>query len=178
MGLIGKIAKGLKGSAGGLLGGAISAVGGSLAARARNQGYNDYIKMYQNRMQQVKDHRDNLYYQDPSQSAENQVAVTNAQKVLDNATENAKNTNIVSGGSDEAVALSKQAAQEQVGNIIQQAAVQGAQNKENVWNTADSQIDTMTNYIAAAKKEKALSTAQGITDATGALAGAASKLPI
>lgn len=178
MGLIGKIAKGLKGSVGGLLGGAITAVGGSLAARARNQGYNEFIKMYQNRMQQVKDHRDNLYYQDPTQSAENQVAVTNAQKVLDNATETAKNTNIVSGGSDEAVALSKQAAQEQVGNIMQQAAVQGAQNKENVWNTADSQIDTMTNYIAAAKKEKALSTAQGITDATGALAGAASKLPI
>lgn len=178
MGIIGKIAKGLKGSAGGLLGGAITAVGGSLAARARNQGYNDFIKMYQNRMQQVKDHRDNLYYEDPTQSAENQVAVTNAQKVLDNATETAKNTNIVSGGSDEAVALSKQAAQEQVGNIMQQAAVQGAQTKENVWNTADSQIDTMTNYIAAAKKEKALSTAQGITDATGALAGAASKLPI
>lgn len=178
MGLIGKIAKGLKGSAGGLLGGAITAVGGSLAARARNQGYNEFIKMYQNRMQQVKDHRDNLYYQDPTQSAENQVAVTNAQKVLDNATETAKNTNIVSGGSDEAVALSKQAAQEQVGNIMLQAAVQGAQTKENVWNTADSQIDTMTNYIAAAKKEKALSTAQGITDATGALAGAASKLPI
>lgn len=178
MGLIGKIAKGLKGSAGGLLGGAITAVGGSLAARARNQGYNDFIKMYQNRMQQVKDHRDNLYYQDPTQSAENQVAVTNAQKVLDNATATAKNTNIVSGGSDEAVALSKQAAQEQVGNIMQQAAVQGAQTKENVWNTADSQIDTMTNYIAAAKKEKALSTAQGITDATSALAGASSKLPI
>jgi hypothetical protein len=178
MGIIGKIAKGLKGSAGGLLGGAITAVGGSLAARARNQGYNDFIKMYQNRMQQVKDHRDNLYYQDPTQSAENQVAVTNAQKVLDNATETAKNTNIVSGGSDEAVALSKQAAQEQVGNIMQQAAVQGAQTKENVWNTADSQIDTMTNYIAAAKKEKALSTAQGITDAAGGLAGAASKLPI
>ena len=178
MGLIGKIAKGLKGSAGGLLGGGISAVGGTLAAKARNKGYNDYINMFQDRMQQVKDHHDNLYYQDPTQSAENQVAVTNAQKVLDNATATAKNTNIVSGGSDEAVALSKQAAQEQVGNIMQQAAVQGAQTKENVWNTADSQIDQMTNYIATAKKEKALSTAQGITDATGALAGAASKLPI
>lgn len=178
MGLIGKIAKGLKGSAGGLLGGAITAVGGSLAARARNQGYNEFIKMYQNRMQQVKDHRDNLYYQDPTQSAENQVAVTNAQKVLDNATETAKNTNIVSGGSDEAVALSKQAAQEQVSKIMQEAAVQGAQTKENVWNGADSQIDAMTNYIATAKKEKALSTAQGITDAAGGLAGAASKLPI
>ena len=130
------------------------------------------------RMQQVKDHRDNLYYQDPTQSAENQVAVTNAQKVLDNATATAKNTNIVSGGSDEAVALSKQAAQEQVGKMMQEAAVQGAQTKENVWNTTDSQIDQMTNYIATAKKEKALSTAQGITDAAGGLAGAASKLPI
>ena len=140
MGLIGSIA-----------GGVTSAVGGALAAKARNKGYNEYIKMFQDRMQQVKDHRDNLYYQDPTQSAENQVAVTNAQKVLDNATQTAKNTNIVSGGSDEAVALSKQ---------------------------ADSQIDQMTNYIATAKKEKALSTAQGITDAAGGLAGAASKLPI
>lgn len=167
MGIIGSIA-----------GGVTSAVGGALAAKARNKGYNDYIKMFQDRMQQVKDHRDNLYYQDPTQSAENQVAVTNAQKVLDNATATAKNTNIVSGGSDEAVALSKQAAQEQVGKIMQEAAVQGAQTKENVWNGADSKIDAMTNYIATAKKEKALSTAQGITDAAGGLAGAASKLPI
>lgn len=167
MGIIGSIAGGLT-----------SAVGGALAAKARNKGYNDYINMFQDRMQQVKDHRDNLYYQDPTQSAENQVAVTNVQKVLDNATATAKNTNIVSGGSDEAVALSKQAAQEQVGKIMQEAAVQGAQTKENVWNTADEQIDQMTNYIATAKKEKALSTAQGITDAAGGLAGAASKLPI
>lgn len=162
---------------GSIVGGLTSAAGGSLAAKARNKGYNEYIKMFQDRMQQVKDHRDNLYYQDPTQSAENQVAVTNAQKVLDNATATAKNTNIVSGGSDEAVAFSKQAAQEQVGKMMQEAAGQGAQTKENVWNTADSQIDQMTNYIATAKKEKALGTAKGITDAAGGLAGAASALP-
>lgn len=166
MGLIGSIA-----------GGVTSAVGGALAAKARNKGYNDYINMFQDRMQQVKDHRDNLYYQDPTQTAENQAAVTNAQKVLDNATQTAKNTNIVSGGSDESAALSKQAAQDQVGKMMQDAAVQGAQQKENTWNNADSQIDTFTNYIATAKKEKALSTAQGITDATSGLANAASKLP-
>lgn len=167
MGLIGSIAGGLT-----------SAVGGALAAKARNKGYNDYIQMFNDRMQQVKDHRDNLYYQDPTQSAENQVAVTNAQKVLDNATQTARNTNIVSGGTDEAVALSKQAAQEQVGKMMQEAAIQGAQTKENVWNGADSQIDAMTNYIATAKRDKGLSKAQGITDAASGLAGAASKLPI
>ena len=56
--------------------------------------------------------------------------------------------------------------------------MQGAQTKENVWNTGDSQIDAMTNYISSAKKEKALSTAQNITDATSGLASAASMLPI
>jgi hypothetical protein len=178
MGLIGKIAKGLTGSVGGILGGVTSAAGGLMAAKARNKGYDQYIQMYQDRLQQVKDHRDNLYYQDPTQTAENQVAVTNAQQVLDNATQKARNTNIVSGGTDEAVALSKQAAQEQVGKMMQEAAVQGAQTKENVWHSSDSQIDQMTNYIATAKKKKALSTAQGITDAAGGLAGAASKLPI
>ena len=178
MGLIGKIAKGLTGSVGGILGGVATAAGGLMAAKARNKGYDQYIQMYQDRLQQVKDHRDNLYYQDPTQTAENQVAVTNAQKVLDNATQTVKNTNIVSGGTDEAVALSKQAAQEQMGKMMQEAAVQGAQTKENVWNTADSQIDQMTNYIATAKRDKGLSTAQGITDAAGGLAGAASKLPI
>jgi hypothetical protein len=167
MGLIGKIA-----------GVATSAFGGALAAKARNKGYDDYIQMFNDRMQQVKDHRDNLYYQDPTQTAENQVAVTNAQKVLDNATQTAKNTNIVTGGSEEAVALSKQAAQEQVGKMMQEAAVQGAQTKDNVWNTADSQVNAMTNYIATAKKEKALSTAQDITKATNGLVGAASELPI
>lgn len=178
MGLIGKIAKGLSGSVGGILGGAATAAGGLLAAKARNKGFDQYIQTYQDRLQQVKDHRDNLYYQDPTQTAENQVAVTNAQKVLDNATQTAKNTNIVTGGSEEAVALSKQAAQEQVGKMMQEAAIQGAQAKENVWNTADSQVNAMTNYIATAKKEKGLSTAKGITDATSGLAGAASALPI
>lgn len=178
MGLIGKIAKGLSGSVGGILGGAATAAGGLLAAKARNKGFEQYIQTYQDRLQQVKDHRDNLYYQDPTQTAENQVAVTNAQKVLDNATQTAKNTNIVTGGSEEAVALSKQAAQEQVGKMMQEAAVQGAQTKDNVWNTADSQVNAMTNYIATAKKEKGLSTAKGITDATSGLAGAASALPI
>lgn len=167
MGLIGSIA-----------GGVTSVAGGVLASKARNKGYDQYISMFQDRMQQVKDHRDNIYYQDPTQTAENQVAVTNAQKVLDNATQTAKNTNIVSGGSDESVAMSKQAAQEQVGKMMQNAAVQGAQTKENVWNQADQQIDAFTNYIASAKKEKALGNAQAISQAASGLASAANSLPV
>lgn len=178
MGLISKITGALKGSVGTIAGGAINAIGQGMAANAMNKGYNQYIQTFEDRMQQVKDHRDNMYYQDPTQTAENQAAVTNAQKVLDKATETAKNTNIVSGGSDEAVALSKQAAQEQVGKIMQDAAAQGAQQKENVWNNADSQIDQMTNYIASAKRDKALGKAQAISQAASGLGQAAGELPI
>ena len=85
MGLIGSIA-----------GGVTSAVGGALAAKKQNAAYNEYIKTFENRMQQVKDHRDNLYYQDPTQTAENQVAVTNAQKVLDDATQIQRQYNVKS----------------------------------------------------------------------------------
>ena len=166
MGLIGSIAGGLT-----------SIAGSALSAKAQNRAYDQYIKDYQNRLQEVKDHRDNLYYQDPTQTAENQVAVTNAKKVLDNATQTAKNTNIVSGGSDESVALSKQAAQEQVGNMMQNAALQGAQQKENTWNTADQQINTFTNYIATAKKEKGLGQAKAIQNAASGLASAANSMP-
>lgn len=160
---------------GSIVGGVTSLAGGALAAKSANKGYNQYIQTFQDRLQQVKDHRDNLYYQDPTQSAENQVAVTNAQKVLDNATQNAKNTNIVSGGTDEAVALSKQAAQEQVGKMMQDAAVQNAQQKENVWNTADAKVDAMTNYIASAKRDKGLGQAKEITAATSGLGTAFNK---
>lgn len=166
MGMIGSIAAG-----------ATSAIGSAFAAKAANKGYNEYIKDFETRMQQVKDHRDNLYYQDPTQTAENQVAVTNAQKVLDSSTKQAQGTNVVTGGSDEAVAMSKQAAQEQVGKIMQDAAVTGAQNKENTWNNADKQIDTFTNYIATAKKEKALAQAGAIGSATAGLAQSANSLP-
>ena len=162
---------------GSIAGGLTSAVGGILSASKMNKTYDQVIKAYQNRMQDVKDHRDALYYQDPTQSAENQVAVTNAQKVLDEATEKARGANAVTGGSDESVALSKQAAQEQVGKMMQDAAVQGAQSKENVWNNADSQIGKMTEYIASTQKEKGLGQAKAISQAAGGLASAANSLP-
>lgn len=166
------------GMIGSIVGGVTSLAGNVLSAKAANRGYNQYIKMFQDRMQQVKDHRDTVYYQDPTQTAENQAALSNAQKVLDKATQTAKNTNIVSGGSDESVAMSKQAAQEQVGKMMQDAAVQGAQTKENAWNQADQQIDAFTNYIASAKKEKGLNNAQAISQSSGELASAANNLPV
>ena len=162
---------------GSIVGGATSLVGGVLGARAANKGYNDAIDAYNRRMQQVKAHRDALYYQDPTQTAENQAAVTEARELLDEQAKQVAAKNIVSGGTDESVALQKAAGIATVGKMLQEQAVQGAAKKENIWNTADQTINEMNNYIATTKMNKGLSKAKAITDAASGLANTANKLP-
>lgn len=163
---------------GGIVGGIASTVGGIFGSKAANKGYNEAIDMYEDRMNQVRDHRDKLYYQDPTQSAENQAAVTQAKELLDAQSDRAAATSVVAGGSAESEALQKAAAAKAVGDIMRDQAVQGAAKKEQVWNTADRELSQMTNYIAQTKKEKNLAKAKAITDAAAGLAGAANELPL
>lgn len=162
---------------GGIIGGAASAIGGIFASRAANKGFNEAIEMYQNRIKDVKDHRDKVYYQDPTQSAAAQAAQSQAKEVLDKQTEQANATNVVAGGSDESVALQKQAAAKAVTDMIGQQAAQGEAQKEQAWANADNQIDQMTQYIASAKMQKAQNNAQAISGAAGGLASMANLLP-
>ena len=133
---------------GSIVGGVTGAVGGVAAAKALNKGYRQQQEIYNNRLNDVRAHRDAVYYQDPTQSAENQAAVTNAQKVMDEANQRAQATSIVAGGTDESAALAKQQTASTVGNMMQQQAVQGQSRKDNAWSSADSQIDTFSKYLA------------------------------
>lgn len=67
---------------GSVLGAGASIAGGIMAGKAASRAYRDVEKMYKERMADVKAHRDAVYYQDPTQSAENQAAVTQAQQLL------------------------------------------------------------------------------------------------
>lgn len=162
---------------GGILGGVTSAVGGIFAGKALNKGYQQQQNMYNQRLADVKAHRDSVYYQDPTQTAESQAAVTQAQDLLNKQTQQAKNTNIVSGGTDESVALQKQTAANAVGQMMQQQAVQGAAKKEQAYQSAEGQIDAFTKYLADSKLAQAQGKAQAITQAAGGLSSAASSLP-
>lgn len=162
---------------GGIAGGVTSAVGGIFAGSALNEGFKKQQEMYEQRLTDVKAHRDARYYQDPTQTAESQAAVTQAQQLLNQQTQRAKDTNIVSGGTDESVALQKQAAAAAVGQMMQQQAVQGAEKKEQIWDNADSQIDAFTKYLADSKLQQAQGKAQAIQGAANGLASAAKSLP-
>ncbi len=163
----------IMGLIGGIVGAGASLLGGALAAKKANKGYNDAISAMENRMSEVKAHRDALYYQDPTQSAENQAAVSQAQKVLDEQTKRTAGANVVSGGTDESVAMQKRAASEAVGQMMQQQAASGASRRDQIWGNADSQLNAMNNYIATAKMNKGLSQAQAIQQAAAGVANAA-----
>jgi len=162
---------------GGILGGVASTVGGIFGANAANKGYQQQQEMFNQRLSEVKAHRDKVYYQDPTQTAENQAAATQAQNLLDEQAKRARATAVVSGGTDESVALQKQAGAATVGNMLQQQAAQGAAKKEQAYQDAEKQVDAYTKYLADSKLQQALGKAQAITQAVGGLSQTASNLP-
>lgn len=162
---------------GGIAGGLTNAIGGIFAGNALNKGFEEQQKLYDQRLTDVKAHRDKLYYQDPTQTAENQAAVTQAQQLLNEQAQRQKASNIVSGGTEESLALQKQATAATVGNMMQQQAVEGAKKKEDIYQNAEGQIDTFTKYLADSKLAQAQGKAQAIQSAAGGLASAAQSLP-
>jgi len=161
---------------GGIVGGVAGIGGGLLAAKAQNKAFKQQQDIFNQRLADVKAHRDNLYYQDPTQTAENQAAVTEAREMLAEQAKRAAATGAVTGGTAESVALQKAAASDAVGKMMQQQAAQGAAQKENTWNAADHQIDAFSNYLANSKLQQGLSKAQNISKAAGMLAQSAPSL--
>ena len=155
---------------GSIVGGVTSSIGGIFAGKAARKAYNEAIKQYQDRMNQIRSHRDALYYQDPTQTAENQAALTEAKQMLDAKTQQIEGSNAVTGGTDESVALAKQSVNDAAANMLQAQALQGARQKEAYYQSADREISQMNDYIAKTKMEKGLKKAQAITDAAGGLA--------
>lgn len=161
---------------GSLVGGVAGAIGAGLSGSALGDAYRKQQKMYDQRMSEVRSHRDAVYYQDPTQSAENQAAVTNAQKVLAEQGRRTRATNIVTGGTDESEALQKAADSAAVGNMLQQQAVQGAAKKEQAYQSAEGQLDAFTKYKADSVAQQGQAKAQAIQGAFGGLSQAAGGL--
>ena len=163
---------------GAAIGGVVSAVGGIAAGDAQNKGYKKQQQIYEQRMNDVRAHRDNLYYRDPTQSAENQAAVTEAKEMLAEQAKQAAASAAVAGGTDESVAMAKKQGADAVGKMMQQQAAQGERQKEAVWNNADQQLDAFSQYLAESKLQQAKGKAQAIAGAAGGLSNAAGSLPI
>lgn len=166
MGLIGSIVGGVAGAAGSIL-----------AGNAAAKGYREAQKLYQDRLGEIKAHMNKKYYEDPTQNADNQAALTQAREVLNEQTQRANDSSVVTGATPGAVALQKQAAAATMGNILQQQAAAGAANRESQYQQSQQQVDAFTNYLANAKMGQAQAKANAISGAAGGLSSAASNLP-
>ena len=161
---------------GSIVGGVTGAVGSIFAGKAANKAYQQHQKMYQERLNEIKNHMNQKYYEDPTQNADNQAAVTQAKDLLNEQTQRANDSSVVTGATPAAVALQKQAAAAAVGNMLQNQAAVGAANRENLRQNAEGKIDAMTGYIANSKLQQGLQKAQAISGAAGSLANAANGL--
>ena len=162
---------------GSIVGGVASAIGGVAAGKALNKGYQEQQKMYSDRLSEIKAHMNKKYYEDPTQNADNQAAVTQAQNLLNEQTKNAQASSVVTGATNDSVALQKQAAAATVGNMLQQQAAPGAANREGQYQQSQQQVDAFTKYLADSKLGQAQGKANAITGAAGGLSSAASNLP-
>lgn len=162
---------------GSIVGGVTSGIGSIFAGKAASKGYKEAQKLYQDRLNDIKTHMNQKYYEDPTQNADNQAALTQAREVLNEQTQRANDAAVVTGATPGAVALQKQAAAATMGNILQQQAAAGAANRESQYQQSQQQIDAFTNYLANAKMGQAQAKANAISGAAGGLSQAASKLP-
>ncbi|MBR0166116.1 MAG: hypothetical protein IJQ13_04480 [Prevotella sp.] len=159
-----------------IAGTATSWIGNGIATFQANKGWRAAINAAEDRLEDARrrkleaiDHRNKVYYQDPTQTAESQAAVAQAQELLDENTRKARASGVVSGATDESVALQKGAGAQAVGNMVQQQAVNGAQKKDQYWenwqaqdNALENEIDLWQRYKADTEKAKYLSRAQSI----------------
>lgn len=171
---------------GNLIGSAVAGtttlVGNALATYQANKGWREALGIADERLKDIRqrkiearEHRDKEYYQDPTQTAENQAAVTQGQTILDEGAKRAQATKDVAGGTEESVALQKAANAQAVANMIQQQAVEGANKKERAWENGEAQLNGLNNeedvwqrYKADTAKAKYLSRAQNITNTANA----------
>lgn len=152
--------------------GAVNLIGGLWGASKANQGYNEYIEQLNKSIAARRDHRDKVMFEDPTQAAENQAAVTQTKELLDAKIQATQDKNIVTGGTDEAVALDKQAAAATVGNMQQQQAAAGQQRKDRVWSEDQAEMEKFQKYKADAQLARKLNNAQNIVNIAHASAQA------
>ncbi len=142
----------------------VTLTAGLLAGNQANKGYKRYMEQLNKVIAARRDHRDKVMFQDPTQTAENQAAVTQAKELLDANTQATQDRNIVTGGTDEAVALDKQAAAAAAGNILQQQAASGQERKDRIYSEDQGQIDAFQKYKGEAMKQQQLVKAQNLVN--------------
>lgn len=142
-----------------------SAIYGGIKSSKANNKARDLIQ------QQRRDNRDwyNLRMsQDYTQRADVQAAIKRQRELLNEQYQRAKATNVVAGGTDEALALQQQAANKSVSDTMTDIAAQAANYKDNVEQQYRAQDAALNQQQVQNYQQQAAQTAQAASQGVNA----------
>lgn len=129
-------------------------------------------KMWGDRIARYQNHMDAVVNEDPTQNVATQAAITAANAVNQQNQKNTAAARAITGGTEEATAQQRAQGAQVVGQMLQNATVQGQQRADQAWAQGNQAIDQMNAYIAAARQARANATmkaASGVAGAAGEL---------
>lgn len=155
--MIGSIIGGVTALGSAIFGGISSAANNNRARQLIQQQRDDNKKWYETQMSR-----------DYTQRADVQAAISKQRELLNEQYKNARATNAVSGGTDESLALQKQAANASLAQTASTIAASGAAHKDSVEQQYRSQDAALNQQQAQSYQQQAAQTAQAAGQAVNA----------
>lgn len=149
--------------------GGVAALGSSIYGAIASSKYNKQARELIDKQKTAnKNWYDVKMSEDYTQRADTQAALKRQRELLTEQYDNARKTNAVMGGTDEALALQKQAANNSLSQTISDIASQASQYKEGVENQYRATDAALTQQQAAGLQQQGAQTAQAAAQATNA----------
>ena len=148
----------------------ISAASSKKQADAARDAYNNETAAQRQKLQNWYNIRSN---EDYTRRADVQAALTKQRELINERYKQSRATNVVSGGSEAALAAEKEAANKAMGDTIANIAAAGAANKDKVDQMYLGMDNQMSQNVANAGYQQNMQQAQQTAQAGGQAAGAA-----
>lgn len=149
--------------------GGVAALGSAIYGGIKSaQANNNARELIQQQRRDNKDWYNLRMSQDYTQRADVQAAIKRQRELLNEQYQRAKATNVVAGGTDEALALQQQAANKAVSDTMTDIAAQAANYKDNVEQQYRAQDAALNQQQAQSYQQQAAQTAQAASQAVNA----------
>lgn len=144
-------------------------VGGIASRNAMNKAYKQQLEGLEKRRGQAQARLDNVTYQDSTQLADAQAAITKALEMMRNRKRNAAAAAAVTGATQESQAIENEANAQAMSDLMTNIAVNGDKQKYNRMRDYETEVNSLDDQITKAKVGKNVDKANQIVGATQAL---------
>lgn len=139
---------------GGLIGGALGAIGGIFGSISKNKMLKEQQRMVDGQKRENQDWYDRRYNEDSTQRADAQAMLTHTADMIRRRNQQAAGSAAVMGGTDESVAATKEANAKALADATSQIAVAGEQRKDKIEGQYMSRKDALDEQLRALRGQK------------------------